>query len=343
MKRQLPPLNYLRPFEATARLGSTVQAANELGVTHSAISRQIKLLERWLDIKLFRRSHGGLVLTAEGADYYDAVSHILNLLDHTTCSLIGNGRENVIRFQSSSAFLTRWLIPRINNFYQKRSGFDVWISESRSLEFNRNVCDVAVSLEPGNWPDMEAIPLMPDLIFPVCNAKLACQIACATTLVEHRLLHTQDPFANWEDWFRSVGLPAEKSLLGSHIADLNLVLHSAVNGHGVALARGQLAMEDLSTKRLMTPLPHATRIENAYWLIRPKYGRISSAVRAFVAWIREEAGFSSKNLLKRQSLSQVTNHRMASLTSHLNIAADLPSIAAIPSPHFSHPTALPRC
>lgn len=302
MKRQVPPLNFLRPFEATARLGSTVRAAEELGVTHSAVSRQVILLERWLDIKLFQRNNGRLTLTEEGAQFKEAVGHILNLLESTTRSLIGDGDENVVRLCSTGVFVSQWLIPRISKFYQCYPHLDMWISEfSRTVEPGRMVCDVAISMEPGLWPDMESIALMPDYIFPVCDTRLAAQITDCSKLLKHKRLHSGDAIAQWRPWLRAVGMPVEDDEVGARIADPGLILPYAASGHGVALARGQLVMEELASKELVRPLRHALKVNEAYWLIKPKYGRISSATRAFTCWIREEAELSSRRLFQQLS------------------------------------------
>src|SRR4051812_48542282 len=108
MKWQIPPLNYLRPFEATARLGSTVRAAEELGRTHGAVSRQIKHLEDWLGQKLFHRDLGRLELTEHGTEYYRAITHICDVLNRATSSLAG--KRNVVGVLGPAVFIGRWLI-----------------------------------------------------------------------------------------------------------------------------------------------------------------------------------------------------------------------------------------
>lgn len=293
----LPSLNYLRPFEATGRLGSTVRAGDELGRTHSAVSRQIGCFERWLGVKLFSRDCGRLRLTEEGARYHGAISHVLSLLDQATSSLADDGCRNVVRVHGPTVFMSRWLIPRINRFYAKYPKLEVSISDfSRNPEPTIGPCDVAISLEPGDWPDMEIVPLMSDLIFPVCNSNLESQIDGGETPVPHRLLHGEDCLTHWPSWLRSVGLPAPEPGRGLHMAAVENVLQAAANGHGLALARGQLVMDDLDSGKLVRPMPQVTKVEEAYWLIRPKYGSVSSTVRAFTGWLREEANLSSKRL-----------------------------------------------
>jgi len=295
MKRQIPPLNCLRPFEATVRTGSTTRAADELGVTHSAVSRQIKALEQWLGRKLFSRDGGRLTLTSEGKDYFETVFHILNLLDQTTDSLIGEGKEQVVRVHGPTAFINRWLIPRLDRFHRLHPTLDVWFSDfSPGTELTSNLGDVGIAMEPGLWRDVDAVVLMPDLVFPVCHSGLATRFPDDAAVLNHKLLCSNDPFLDWDGWFAGVGLPTDRAGRRSQVGDLDQTLRYAANGHGIALARGQLVAEDLAARRLVRPLRQALKLDQAYWLIKPKYGRISAAVRAFTRWIREEAARSSR-------------------------------------------------
>jgi len=299
----LPPLNYLRPFEATARLGSTVRAGDELGRTHSAISRQITCFEQWLGIKLFSRDGGRLTLTDEGQRYHEAISHVLSLLDHATRSLVHHDMNDVIRVHAATVFTSRWLIPRIGRFYARHPKLEVRILDfSRKAELTRGPCDVVVPLEPGNWPDVDVVPLMPDVIFPVCSPSLASEIENDRRLPDHRLLHAEDSLADWSRWLEKVGIADLDAERGLQMADPENVLKAAANGHGIALARGQLVMDDLSSGKLVRPIPLATEVAEAYWIVRSKYGSINPAIRAFTTWMRDEAKLSSRRFAESLAL-----------------------------------------
>lgn len=316
MKWKIPPLNYLRPFEATARLGSTVRAAEELGRTHGAVSRQIKLLEEWLGQRLFRRDFGRLALTDEGAAYHRAVSHVLDLVDRATSPFLDGEKNNVVRVHSPVVFSSRWLIPRMNRFYKRHPHLDIWLSDfSKHSELTRDVCDVAISLEAGTWPDMDVIPLMPDFIFPVCNVETASRISEPHALTRVKLLHASDPITQWSHWPGIAEFLTREIVQGPRLSDPENVLKAAEKGHGVALARGQLVLDEIASGALVRPLPDRLKIENAYWLIRPKYGVVSSAVRSFTSWIREEADLSSKRLMEFvPSRTAADNQRAARTT-----------------------------
>ena len=297
MKWQIPPLNYLRPFEATARLGSTVRAAEELGRTHGAVSRQIKLLEQWLGHRLFSRDCGRLELTENGEEYYNAITHVCDLLDRATSAFFDDGKKNVVRVHSPTVFVGRWLIPRLHRFYRRFPDIEIWLSDfTRHSELTRDLCDVAISLDAGNWPDMETTPFMSEFIFPVCNMATAQQLRNQPLLDGLKLLHANDPVARWPSWLASAGLPCHDTARGPRLSDLENVLRAAANGHGVAIARGQLVIDELAANTLVRPFPHAVRLDDAYWLVRPKYGKIGAPIRAFTSWIREEGQLSTMRL-----------------------------------------------
>jgi LysR family transcriptional regulator, glycine cleavage system transcriptional activator len=294
MKWKMPPLNYLRPFEATARLGTTVGAAAELGRTHGAVSRQIKLLEQWLGYRLFRHDYGRLELTAKGTEYYNAISHAFNLVDRSTRVLFDESKQHVVRVHGPTVFSSRWLIPRMHRFYQRHPNVEIWLSEfSRHSELTREVCDIAISLEPGSWPDMDVQPLMPEFIFPVCDATTARRIQMGEKLGALKLLHADDPIARWDNW------PDDElcvSACGIRLSDLENVLRAAGSGHGVALARGQLVMDELASGALQRPSLDTVKFDAAYWLIKPKYGVINPDIRTFASWMAEEARASTNRL-----------------------------------------------
>lgn len=295
MKWQMPPLNWLRPFEATARLGTTVQAADELGRTHGAVSRQIKTLEQWLGHRLFRHDAGRLELTAKGAEYFGTIAHAFDLIDRATRKFFNDGNRHLVRVHGPTVFSSRWLIPRMHRFYQRYPHIEIWLSDfSRRCELTGDLCDMAISLEPGCWPDMDVSPLMPDFIFPVSDTRTASEISSGESSRMFKLLHSDDTIARWDNWpdrdFRNGAAQI-------HLSDLENVLRAAANGHGVALARGQLIVDELAAGTLARPLPGTVKFDAGYWLIKPKYGVIDPDVRTFASWIAEEARVATDRLI----------------------------------------------
>jgi len=132
-RRKLPPLSAVRAFEAAARLGSTVAAAGELGVTHGAISRQIKVLEDRLSRPLFTREGGRLVLTKDGKRYAGSAEQAFDLLDAATRELTAAAEAPVVRISTTSSFAAKWLLPRLPRFRARHRDVEIWVLETQVL------------------------------------------------------------------------------------------------------------------------------------------------------------------------------------------------------------------
>ena len=290
--RKLPPLGAVRAFEAAARLGSIVTAAAELGVTHGAVSRQVKALESWLSAPLFERRAGRLELTETGESYATAVAGSLDLLDVATREAMARSQERVVRINTTASFAARWLVLRLPRFRQRHPGIDIWISEAQTLVEPRpgGACDVAIRTGPGpHGPGVKAEPLMDERLFPVCAPALEKGLSQPRDLKGVTILHDEDPRAEWSKWLVAVGLDGTAFQHGPRFANSSLLLQAAVDGQGVALARERFAAADLTAGRLVRPFAEAVSIGTAYWLILPKRGELSRSARTFCAWLREEA------------------------------------------------------
>ncbi len=150
MARRLPPLNALRAFEASARLGSFVAAAAELHVSAAAVSQQVRRLERYLDTTLFQRLARGLVLTEEGRDYLPELSAGFDLLGESTTRLRTQRAGGVLTLTTLAAFANGWLLPRLHRFHERASRVEVVLRTSRTLaDFKRDDIDLAIRFAPG--------------------------------------------------------------------------------------------------------------------------------------------------------------------------------------------------
>jgi DNA-binding transcriptional LysR family regulator len=293
--RKLPPLGAVRAFEAAARLGSTVTAAAELGVTHGAVSRQVKALEDWLSAPLFERRAGRLELTEAGESYASAVGHSLDMLDEATRVAMVHSQERVVRINTTASFAARWLVLRLPRFRERHPGIEIWVSEAQALVEPRSggACDIAIRTGSGPWPGVKAEPLMDERLFPVCAPALGKRLSQPENLAGVPILHDDDPQADWSKWFVAVGLDGKAFELGPRFANSSLLLQAAVDGQGVALARERFAIADLEAGRLVRPFAKAVPIGTAYWLVLPKRGELTRSARTFCAWLREEAKSAS--------------------------------------------------
>ncbi len=298
-RRRLPPLGAIRAFEATARLGSTVAAASELGVTHGAVSRQIKTLEDRLSRQLFERESGRLVLTKLGKRYAGSAEQAFDLLDVATRELTGGAEEPVVRISTTASFAAKWLLPRLPRFRARHREIEVWVFESQGLVEPRpgGASDLAIRMGAGPWRGVSAQPLMDDELFPVCAPALARDLARPTDLAKAILLHDDDPQAAWSRWLAAVGLAGRAYERGPRFASTALLLQAAVDGQGVALARARLASPDIRAGHLVRPFVETVQTGPAYWLITPIRGTPNRAARLFCAWLKQEARAAQKGTL----------------------------------------------
>ncbi|HWL86131.1 MAG TPA: LysR substrate-binding domain-containing protein, partial [Polyangiaceae bacterium] len=168
----MPPLNAVRAFEACARLGSTVAAASELGVTHGAVSKQLALLEAWLEVALFDRSGVRLAPTAAGARYAATLGRVFELLETATRDVTGaDGAAGVVRVSTTPSFAALWLVPRLPTFRALHPDTEVWVSGTKALVSlgAEGAADVALRMGRGPWPGVRAEPLMSDHLVVVCT------------------------------------------------------------------------------------------------------------------------------------------------------------------------------
>jgi DNA-binding transcriptional LysR family regulator len=203
----LPPLNALRAFEACARLGSTVAAAVELGVTHGAVSKQLAILEAWLGMPLFERGRARLFPTPAAVRYALTLSSALDLVERGTEALRATEAESpdLVRLSTTGSVAALWLIPRLAAFRARHPGIEVWVSESRELVDlgQPGGPELAIRLGRGPWPGVQAEPLMSDAVVTVCAPSVANRLREPQDLARETLLHDEDPRVSWAEWLEA--------------------------------------------------------------------------------------------------------------------------------------------
>jgi len=304
MARRIPPLNAIRAFEAAARNLSFTHAADELNVTQAAISHQIKSLEQWLGLPLFRRLNRAVSLTEEGAAYLPAATQALDGLASATARLMRDGDSRSVTVTTLDSFAAQWLMPRLKHFRMRHPEIDVRILPSDGLvDFNRQEVDMAVRYGAGQWPGLVAIPLMTEEIFPVCSPALLKgpnPLRRPEDLAHHTLLHDEMFIDNgevdWRTWLRTVGadgvVDSERGPFFSHSF---LVVQAAIDAQGVALGRGVLVVDALADGRLVRPFDAmGLALKYAYYIAHPEGAMQRPAVAAFSTWLLEEARTSQE-------------------------------------------------
>jgi LysR family glycine cleavage system transcriptional activator len=295
--RSLPPLTALRAFEAAARQLSFTKAARELNVTPAAVSHQIRGLEKYLGVTLFRRTTRRLFLTEQGqqaAEYFregfDRLARGVDLLR----SADGGG---VLSLSTTSAFATRWLVPRLGRFARRCPGLDLRLKTgNQPVDFDHDEVDVAVRIGRGALDGVIAVPLFGECIAPVASPAFIRQhgIRRPGDLARVLLLHDDSMRragrpGGWSEWFRLAGVRGVDSSVGTHFDDGHLALQAAAAGRGVALGRLAYALDDLTARRLRRPFAPVLELDVKYNLLIPEARAAEPAITAFRAWLEQEA------------------------------------------------------
>ncbi len=295
-------LNALRAFEASARHQSFSAAAVELNVTPAAVGQLVRSLEDWLGIPLFNRSTGGKTRLVPTEAALSALPDIRAGFDRLTIGLEKlktNSSNGVLTVAISPAFAAKWLLPRIDKFQTAYPDMDVRLDTNlKPVDFITNGIDIGVRYGNGSWPGLMSEKFMDEEIFPVCSPmfleenKLLPQDI--NNLAELPLIHdlTMDSHSNfttWDIWLKKNEIPFESTRRSLKINNSAAVLQSAIDGHGIALARSVLAHDDLKAGRLIRLFPEIkTTSALAYYIVFREDCRTRPKLIAFRDWLMGE-------------------------------------------------------
>ena len=289
MKRWLPSLNGLRAFEAAARHQSFTRAAEELNVTQTAISHQIRTLEERLGLKLFDRRGRALRLTEAAEGYLPSVRSAFDQLHDATERLIGLDTETTLTVSTLTTFAAKWLVPRLGGFQDLHPEISVRITRSLlTADFDRDDVDVAIRYGRGDWPGLRADHLIREDIFPVCSPELLegpHPLARPDDLASHTLLHVSVFREDWRVWLTAANVDGVDPSSGLRFDLAVTALQAAIDGLGVALGRTALVERDLATGRLVAPFDISLPIEAAYYVVTPEATADRPKIKAFREWL----------------------------------------------------------
>ncbi|NMZ32775.1 LysR family transcriptional regulator [Pseudomonas proteolytica] len=292
MSRDLPPLNALRAFEATARLNSVSQAAEQLHVTHGAVSRQLKVLEEHLGVSLFVKDGRGIKLTDSGVRLRDASVEAFERLRDVCGELTQSSADAPFVLGCSGSLLARWFIPRLGRLNADLPDLRLHLSAGEGdLDPRRPGLDALLLFAEPPWPaDMQVYELASERIGPVMSPHFAhyqaLRQAPAQALLDEALLHTTSRPQAWPNWAQHHGIEAGALKYGQGFEHLYYLLEAAVAGLGVAIAPQPLVAEDVRAGRLVAPWGFSqTPAQLALWL--PKRAADGRA-RQLAQWLKAE-------------------------------------------------------
>ncbi len=290
--RRLPPLNSVRAFEAAVRLKSFTAAACELGVTQGAISRQVKVIETFLGIKLFRSAGRGLVPTERASSYALELRAGLDRMGLATEEMIEPVATTVLRVNSIQTFASRWLVPRLPAFQALHPGIDVRIGISGvPIEQLSDPFDIVFRRHNMQFPGYECRPIMDDYCLPVCAPDIVARepLNSLADLHKHTLLYHNKFTSLWEQWLSLAGIPEDHQPKRLRFENLYMALQAASDGLGLALAPMRLIDGELSRGRLIAPFRAPVVSCQPIEVLYPSLQGGSSRTQAFVSWVFDQA------------------------------------------------------
>lgn len=289
-RRFLPSLPLLAAFEAAARTGSITQAAGELALTQSAVSRQIKALEEQLGILLFHREKQKIRLTQGGQAYAREIREALGKISSASLNLRANPAGGTLTLAAPPTFAARWLVPRLPGFLDRHPGVSVnLLSRLAPFDFAQDVADAAIHFGAPKWSGAEMTLLCGETVLPVCAPALAARHGFARPgdLRAAPLLHLTTRPDAWEQWLRQHGAD-DSGVRGMLFDQFSTLAAAAEAGLGVALLPQFMFAADLRAGRLAVALDLPMQGPGAYYLAWPEARRDHRLRGLFADWLLAE-------------------------------------------------------
>lgn len=293
VRRSLPPLNPLRSFESAARHLSYTLAAEELNVTQVAVSRQVRVLEDFLEVALFERGTRALRLTDAGQKLLPEITGAFDRIETATVNINRRQRKNALSLQVYTAFAQRWLIPRLMDFRTRhpRVEIDLRVSD-QPLNFERQNLDAAIVSAPEPPVDFDWKLMAGRDLFPVCAPALLRNRSLPLprdALKGMTLLHSLARPASWPEWLKGAGWSNISAQSGSRFETSSMTLQAAVAGMGIAIGIRMLVEDELASGALVTPFEYVHKSSRKYYLVTPKGQPSNDNMGLFSDWLLAQA------------------------------------------------------
>lgn len=292
MARNLPPLNWLRAFEAAARHGGFLRAGRELRVSAGAVSQQVRALESWLGVALFTRQPRGVSLTAAGRVYGERIGPMLDGLADATRDAARGGETQRLRIVALPAMAERWLTPRLSRFHALHPECAVDLTTAESIEMAAETgFDVAIHYGGEAQRGMSATMLFRDEIFPVCAPGLAVGLADepGSALTDCRLLYDTKWIGDWSHWAAAAGIATPDLSQGLGFSLYSMAVAAAVDEQGMLIGHRALIERELASGALVAPFRVRTPTRHHYVALTDRRAVPGIQVESFLSWLSGEA------------------------------------------------------
>ncbi|RJT40672.1 LysR family transcriptional regulator [Mesorhizobium waimense] len=296
LRHLLPSANGLIAFEAAGRLLNFTAAGKELGMSQAAVSLAIRKLEEQFRTKLFVRGHRRVHLTEAGARFFADVSLGLSHIQKSAERLKGSTGGNHVTLSASTAFVSLWMVPRLQRFREDLPGIELRIQTSdRDIDLAAEGIPLGiVGGDNQDWPDYFLLPIAPEEIYPVCSPSYLVNYGKPQTvadLARHRLIHLDEPHrpaVTWPDWLASAGLDGSLAPQGLRINDYVSVIQSVMEGQGVALGWAHLTERLVKTGSLVRLTEHVLITGKSFNVAWPKKLDVTEHVAAVRKWLADQ-------------------------------------------------------
>ncbi|MEH6494555.1 MAG: transcriptional regulator GcvA [Pseudomonas marincola] len=285
--KSMPPLRTLQVFEAAARHQSFTAAGRDIGITQSAVSRQIADLEAYLKQELFIRSGPRLSLTRVGETLAQGLSYALADMQKSVSEARNVTDSRIVTLSMLPSVAAKWLAPQLGSFTQNHPEIDLRVSATRHLvDFAAEGIDAAIRYGKGEWPGTLAIRLGTERVQPVCTPEYAQNMNLKTPAdLLRATLFWGDIAEDWRKWFTAAGVSKIDTMRGPKLGDDTAILQAVIDHQGVALGRSLLTKTDLETGRLIAPFPVMLEASYSYWLVSPVGHEEGQSLAAVKDWI----------------------------------------------------------
>ncbi|MEI4195011.1 LysR substrate-binding domain-containing protein [Roseovarius sp. E0-M6] len=298
MAPHLPSMTALRVLEAFDRLGSTTSAGAALGLTQSAVSRQLKTLESQLGTPLFIREGRNLVLTPAAQDYADEMRDILARIAQAGLGLHAPTNAGQLTLAILPTFGMRWLVPRLPDFARAHPEVTInLVTRLKPFNFTSEAIDAAIHFGVADWPGTDAMRLRSETVLPVAAPGLLTRpVESAEDVAALPLLHIETRAEAWQTWFKSHGVDNPR-ITGTVHDQFSTITQAALHGLGAALLPTYLADPEINAGRLVPLWDAPTEMPGAYYLVWPKARADDPALTAFRGWLTAQT--DDEDLLPR--------------------------------------------
>jgi DNA-binding transcriptional LysR family regulator len=285
------PVRAIWVFHAAARAGSISRAADELGVTPSAVTQQIQALEVQLGVSLMGKMGRRAVLTEAGERYFATITDEIERIAEATGTIRGYRSVTTLTVRATPTLSNKWILPRLASFLDKHPDLEIRLDGTNEpTDFNRELVDVEIRHGDGRWPGLFVEGLAEEDFLPACApAYAAAGTLTPSDLVGYRLIHSVKSQAQWPRWFSLAGLAPKERWKRVLFDRSHMAIDAAADGMGIALESTLMMGRELASGRLVCPVVSPPRIRlTTQWIVCPRDHLRQKKVRLFLDWLRSE-------------------------------------------------------